>query len=135
MYLCALHCTYCRCISVYTYCICVHTCIFLYACIYVCGGFPGGSDGKESVSNAGDLSSIPGSERSSGEGNGYPFKYSCPENPIAREAWQAALHGVTKSWTQLSDLTQYMYVMCMYIHTRWILFVWRTLTDTDPYDS
>ena len=36
-------------------------------------GFSGGSDGKESACNAGDLSLIPGSERSSGEGNGYPF--------------------------------------------------------------
>ena len=59
VYLCALHCIYYRCICLYTYCICVHTYIFLYACIYVCGGFPDGSDGKESASNAGDLSPIP----------------------------------------------------------------------------
>ena len=44
--------------------------------------FPGGSDGKESASNAGDLGSIPGSGRSSGEGNGNPLQYTCLENPI-----------------------------------------------------
>ena len=40
---------------------------------------PGGSDGKESASNAGDLGSIPGSGRSPGEENGYPLQYSCLE--------------------------------------------------------
>ena len=44
-------------------------------------GFPGGSNGKESVYTAGDLGSIPGSERSPGEGNGYPLQYSCLEIP------------------------------------------------------
>ena len=43
-------------------------------------GFPGGSDGKESVQNAGDLDSIPGLGRSPGEGSGYPLQYSCLEN-------------------------------------------------------
>ena len=44
-------------------------------------GFPGGSDGKESACNVGDLGSIPGLERFPGEGNGYPIQYSCLENP------------------------------------------------------
>ena len=44
--------------------------------------FPGGSDGKESAYNAGDLGLIPGSGRSPGEGNGNPLHYSCLENPI-----------------------------------------------------
>ena len=44
-------------------------------------GFPGGSDGKASVCNAGDLGLIPGSERCPGEGNGNLLKYSCLENP------------------------------------------------------
>ena len=43
------------------------------------GGFAGGSDGKASVRNAGDLGSIPGSGRSPGEGNGNPLQYSCLE--------------------------------------------------------
>ena len=50
-------------------------------------GFPGGSDGKASVCNAGDLGLIPGSERCPGEGNGNPLKYSCLENPMDRGAW------------------------------------------------
>ena len=44
-------------------------------------GFPGGSDGKESACNAGDLGSVPGLGRSLGGGNGYPLQYSCLENP------------------------------------------------------
>ena len=44
--------------------------------------FPGGSDGKASAYNAGDLGSIHGSGRSSGEGNGNPCQHSCLENPI-----------------------------------------------------
>ena len=45
------------------------------------------------------------SERVPGEGNGTPLQYSCLENPIDREAWWAAVHGVTKSGTRLSDFT------------------------------
>ena len=50
-------------------------------------GFPGVSDGEASVCNAGDLGLIPGSERSSGEGNRNPLQYSCLENPTDRGAW------------------------------------------------
>ena len=60
-------------------------------------GFPGGSDSKESVCNAGNPSSIPGMGRALGEGNGYPLQYSCLENPMDRGAWQATVHGVAKS--------------------------------------
>ena len=49
--------------------------------------FPGGSDGKASAYNAGDLGSIPGSGRSPGEGNGNPFQYPCLENPMDGRAW------------------------------------------------
>ena len=66
-------------------------------------GFPGGSLGKESDCNLGDLGSIPGLGRSPGEGNGYPFQYSCLENSMDRGAWRATIHGVTKSWTPLSN--------------------------------
>ena len=41
----------------------------------------------------------------SGEGNGTPLLYSCLENPMDGEAWWAAVHGVVKSWTQLSNFT------------------------------
>ena len=47
-------------------------------------GFPGGSDGKESARNAGDLGLIPGLGRSPREGNGYPLQYSCLENSMDR---------------------------------------------------
>ena len=60
-------------------------------------GFPGGSDGKESAYNAGDLGLIPGSGRSPGEGNGYPRQYSRLESSADRGAWQATVHGVTKN--------------------------------------
>ena len=59
---------------------------------------------KNPPANAGDtrdVVSIPGSERSPGEGNGYPLQYSCLENPMDRGAWQATVHRVAKSWTQL----------------------------------
>ena len=67
------------------------------------GDFSGDSDGKESACNAGDPGLIPGWGRFPGEGNGNPFQYSCLENSTDRGAWQAIVHGVTKSWTQLSD--------------------------------
>ena len=57
---------------------------------------PGGSDGKASAYNAGDLDLIPGLGRSPGEGNGNPLQYSCLENPMDRGAWQATVHGVAK---------------------------------------
>ena len=60
---------------------------------------PGGSDGKESICNAEDPGLIPGSEKSPGEGNGYPLQYSCLKNSMDRGAWQATVHGVTNSWT------------------------------------
>ena len=56
--------------------------------------FPGSSVGKECACNAGDQGSIPGSGRSTGEGNGYPLQYSGLEN---------TMDGVTKSQTWLSD--------------------------------
>ena len=62
-------------------------------------GFPGGSDGKESVCNAGDTDSIPGSGRSHEEGNGNPLQYSCLGNRMDRGAWRATVHGVAESDT------------------------------------
>ena len=58
---------------------------------------------KHLPSNVGNLGSIPGSRRSPGGGNGNPLQYSCLENPMDRGAWWATVHGVAKSWTQLSD--------------------------------
>ena len=59
-------------------------------------GFPGGSVVKNSPANAGDVGLIPGSGRSSREGNGNPFQYSCLENPMARGALRATVQGVAK---------------------------------------
>ena len=67
--------------------------------------FPGGSEGKASACNVGDLGSISGSGRSPGEGNGHPLQYSCLENPMDGGAWWATVHGVTKGQTQLSNFT------------------------------
>ena len=61
------------------------------------------SDGKEAACNAGDLGLILGSGRSPGEGSGNPFQLYCLENSMDRGAWWATVHGVTKSWTQLSN--------------------------------
>ena len=67
--------------------------------------FPGGSDGKASVYNAGDPGWIPGLGRSPEEGNGNPLQDYCLENPMDRGAWQATAHGITKSQTLLRDFT------------------------------
>ena len=67
-------------------------------------GFPGGSDGKESSCDAGDLDLILRLGRSPGEGNDHPLHYSWLENSMDRGAWETTVHGVTKSWTQLNDL-------------------------------
>ena len=74
-------------------------------------GFLGSLVSKESPRNTGDQGLIPGSGRSTGEGNGNPLRYFCLENSMDRAAWEASsslpgslvVHGVTKSWTQLSN--------------------------------
>ena len=74
-----------------------------FIAIFTVQGFSGGSDGKGSAYNAGDLALIPGSGRSPGEGNGNPLQYSCLENSMDRGAWQTTVLGVAKSWTWLSN--------------------------------
>ena len=66
-------------------------------------GFPGGSDSKEAACNAEDSGLIPGLGRSPGERNGNLLQHPCLENSMDREAWWATVHGVAKSWAQLSD--------------------------------
>ena len=94
-------------------------CIY-FPIIYPYMGLLGGSDGKESACNAGGPSSIPGSERSPGDGNGTPLQYSCLENPMDGGAWWATVHGVTKSWTWLSNFT--------FVHT----FIFQSYTLLKP---
>ena len=66
-------------------------------------GFPSGSQVKNPPANAGDAGLIPGPGRSPRDGNGNPLQYSCLGNPMDRGAWRAAVYGVAKSQTQLSD--------------------------------
>ena len=77
--------------------------LLIYTVLFICKGFPGGSEVKVSACNAGDLGLIPGSERSPGERNGNPLQYSCPKNPMDGGAWWATVHGVAKSQTQLKS--------------------------------
>ena len=55
------------------------------------------SDGKESACNAGDMGSIPGLGRPSGEGNNNPLQYSCLKNPMDRGARRAIVHRIAES--------------------------------------
>ena len=64
--------------------------------------YSGGSVIKNLPGNAedtGDSGLVPGLGKFPGEGNGHPLQYSCLENFMDREAWQATVHSVTKSWT------------------------------------
>ena len=67
--------------------------------------FSGGSNGKESACNSGDLRLIPGLGRSSGEGNGNPLQYSCLENPMDGVAWQATVRGGRKEMDTTKQLS------------------------------
>ena len=78
---------------------CIGT-LFLF---FVCVGMGGSSAGKESTSNAGDPGLNPVSGRSPAGGHGSPLQYSCLENPMDREAWWAAVHGVANSQMHLSN--------------------------------
>ena len=85
------------------------------------GGFPCGSAGKESSCNVGDLGSIPGLGRSSGEGKGYPLQYSGLENSM-----DCVVPGVVKSQTRLSDFHFHFLVygdICWDIHNIFIIHV------------
>ena len=86
-------------------------------------GFPGGSDGKESACNSGDLGSIPGLGRSPGEGSGYPHQYSCLENSMGMECmrgqrsqvgyspWGCKESNMTKTSTLLAEQTFPLFVL------------------------
>ena len=64
-----------------------------------------------------DMDSIPGLGRSPGEGNGNPLQYSYLENPMDRGSWQATVHGVTKSWTRLKQLSNIAQSDLAHVHT------------------
>ena len=69
-------------------------------------GFPGGLGINNLPANSGDKGLIPGLGISPREGNGNPLQYSCLGNPMERGAWWATVHGVTKSWHDLSNKQQ-----------------------------
>ena len=71
--------------------------------------------------NAGDVGFLPVSGRPHGEGNGNPLLYSCLGSPIDWEAWQATVHGVTKSRPQLVTKVKYIYIYIyiMYVPNTW----------------
>ena len=84
---------------------CHHCSVFRFA--HLCSGskgFSGGSLGKESTCNAGDVGLIPGLGRLPRGRHGSPLQDSCLENPMDRGAWRAAVHGVTESETWLKRL-------------------------------
>ena len=71
-------------------------------------GFPVGLVVKNPLANArdiGEVGLILGLGRSPGEGNGYPLQYSCLGNSMDRGSWWATVHGVSKSWTGLKQLS------------------------------
>ena len=71
--------------------------------------YPGGSDSKESAFNAGDLGLIPGMGRPPGGGHAIHSSILAWRIPMDRGAWQATVHGVTKSWTRLKQLSTHIY--------------------------
>ena len=77
----------------------LHLPIIMSSTILCSNTFPSGSDGKETAYSAGDPGLIPESQRSPGEGNGFPLQYPCVGNPMDRGVWQASVHGVTESDT------------------------------------
>ena len=84
-----------------TYCVCVCVCVCVY---YI--GFLGGTVVKNHPANAGearDSGPVPGLGRFPAGGNGNPLLYSCLENTMNKGNWQATVHKVSKSQTQLSD--------------------------------
>ena len=97
-------------------------------------GFPDGSDDKESICSARDLGSILGLGRCPGGGNGNPLQYSSLENPIDRGAWWATVHGVIKSWTQLSDFifTFHFHALEKEMATHSSVLAWRIPGTAEP---
>ena len=88
-------------------------------------GFPGGSVVKNPPTNEGDIrdsGSVPGSRRSPGGGQGSPLQCPCLENPMERGTWWSTVHRVTKSWTQLKQLSMYACMLKMQVcpwSTKW----------------
>ena len=87
--------------------------------ILITQGFPGGSVVKNPLSNAGDVSSIPGLGRSPGEGNGNSLQYSCQGNPMDRGVWLATVGGVTEELNMTRQLNKNN--ICIHSHSHGVL--------------
>ena len=79
----------------------------------MCVDFPGGSAVKNLPANAGDASSVPGLERSPGEGNDNPLQYSCLGNSMDRGTWWATVHGVARVGHDSGTEQQQLYSVSM----------------------
>ena len=88
-------------------------------------GFPGGSDGKESACNSGDLGSIPELKRPPGESNGFPLQYSCLENSMDRGAlWSSSMGSqrVGPGWvTNTQDSGAKLWIILKEKNLKWLL--------------
>ena len=97
-------------------------------------GLPGGSVVKNLPANAGDTGYLPGSGRSHRERNGNPIQYSCLENPMDGGAWEAAVHGVAKSRTRLSNFpfTFHFHALEKEMATHSSVLAWRIPGTEEP---
>ena len=87
-----------------------------YMVLMIVLGLPSWLSSKEFTCNAGgagDAGLFPGWGRSPGGAHGNPLEYSCLKSPMDRGAWQAMVHRVTKSWTQLKGLSMHAHVMVL----------------------
>ena len=84
--------------------------ILIFYLIYLFLDFLGSSVGEESACSAGDPGSIPGFERSPGEGNGSPLQYCCLENPMDRGAWRTTVHGIERVGHDLETTPQTIFI-------------------------
>ena len=71
-------------------------------------------------------------QSTSGEGNGIPLQYSCPENPVDGGAWEAAVHGVAEGRTRLSDFTFHFPALEMEMATHSSVLPWRIPGTGEP---
>ena len=95
-------------------------------------GFPGGSDGKETACNEGDLGSIPKLGKATGGGHGNPLQYSCPENPHGqRGAWRATVHGAAESNTTEWLSTAHMVILSF----KYKAYLWYLVITTRDLSS
>ena len=85
-------------------------------------GFPGGSEGKESICNAGNSDSIPGWGRYPGEGNGYPVQYSCLENFMDRGDWWVGY----SPWGHKESVMTEQVILSLFTFRQWYMLcgVW-----------